>query len=265
MCDHEGVRMRFVSAVYLLVLFGFLGFGKAQTVTFSDNFREGKLDISKWNVAQWRAADSRPGLNDGQYVPETLDFSQGMLRIAVTQERGPNGIVLSRGGAIQSKQKFQYGTFEVVMRQTSTSPTPDGAGKTLSGAVSSTFLYNKNSESEIDIEYLGDKFAMFATNWHNQNPTTPPTGACKHTDQTLPRHLGEGFHDYKLVWTPKYVEWFIDGKSVAKHTDHVPSAPAAIIIQHRGTNSPLWGGDATVGVTRYTFIKSVSYTPLDGK
>jgi hypothetical protein len=37
------------------------------TATFSDNFHEGKLDTSKWNVAQWKAADTRPGINVGGY------------------------------------------------------------------------------------------------------------------------------------------------------------------------------------------------------
>lgn len=235
------------------------------TPTFSDNFHTGKLDTSKWIEANWKAADNRPGLNDGQYVPGMLDFSQGMLRIEMTQTKGQGNVVISRGGAIQTKEKFQYGRFDVVMRQTSTSPTATGAGQTLTGAVSSTFIYNSNSESEIDIEFLGDKFAMMATNWHNQNPAKAPTGSCKHTDATAPRHLGEGFHTYTVLWLPKSVEWYVDGQIVARHTDHVPSTPATVIIQHRGTNSPLWGGNASVGVTRYTYIKSFAYTPLGGK
>lgn len=235
---------------------------KFGTPSFFDNFREGKLDTTNWIEADWKAADNRPGLNDGRYIPGMLDFSQGMLRIEMTQTPGDHGVVISRGGAIQTKQKFQYGRFDVVMRQTTTSPTADGAGETLSGAVSSAFIYNTNSESEIDIEYLGDKFAVFATNWHNQSPKDAPTGSCKHTDATAPRHLGEGFHAYTVIWTPKAVEWYVDGQIVARHTDHVPTALASVIIQHRGTNSPLWGGNASVGKPRYMYIKSFTYSPL---
>ena len=34
------------------------------------------------------------------------------------------------------------------------------------------------------------------------------------------------------------------------------------MINHWGTNSDGWGGPATPGVSRYFYVDSVSYTPL---
>jgi beta-glucanase (GH16 family) len=194
-----------------------------------------------------------------------LDFSEDMLRIGVEQARGPDGVVVSKGGAIQSKQVFGFGTYTVVMRQSSTAVTSLGKGLKQSGSVSSCFLYLSNSESEIDIEYPSDKDVVFATNWHNTTPQLPPTSAVRRSE-AIPRNgLSQGFHTYTLVWTPTSVAWYIDGKQYAQHTDHVPQAPAHIMLQHRGTNSRLWGGYASVGVPRYAYFKSISYTPLGTK
>lgn len=245
-------------AMSLLTL---LGFAQAQTPTFHDNFQAGKLDADKWIVAQWKSADTKPGINAGLYVPETIDLSQGVLRIGVVQKQVAVGEVQSFGGAIQSKEKFGFGTYEFVIRQTSDSPTFDGKGSVKTGGVSSGFIYNKNSESEIDVEFLGDRNSVWMTNWHNKTPQTPPTSDCKHTEEVRRGDLYKGFHDYKVIWTSKRVDWYIDGKLVASHKDHVPQEPAHIILQHRGTNSDKWGGVASVNVTRYAYFKSVTFTP----
>jgi len=230
------------------------------TPTFSDTFG-GTLDTSKWLVAQWKSADSKPGINLGSYVPEQLDFSTGTLRIQIDQVSDPTNGVNSKGGAIQSKQKFGFGTYTFVMRQSSTSPTPDGAGSTVTGGISSAFLYLPNSVSEIDLEFLGDNNAMWGTNWMNPTPSVPPNSTMKDSTEFSNADLATGFHTYQLVWSAIAVSWYIDGKLIATHTDHVPQAPAFIILQHRGTNSNLWGGTATLGVRRYAFFKSVSFVP----
>src|ERR1022692_224635 len=80
--------------------------------TFSDDFSAGKLDTSKWKVATYRSPDSKPGLNSGTYVPENLDFSRGILCIKVTQLKREPGNILSYGGAIVSKERFGFGTYE---------------------------------------------------------------------------------------------------------------------------------------------------------
>jgi beta-glucanase (GH16 family) len=231
--------------------------------TFSDNFSAGKLDTSKWEVATYKSPDSKPGLNSGIYVPENLDFSRGMLCIKVTQQKGGADNILSYGGAIISKKRFGFGTYEFVMRMSSTSATPDGLGTAKSGAISSGFVFYNNSESEIDLEFLGNENAIWITNWQNTNPKNDPSDKMKQTDKISNQVLAADFHKYSLVWTPTSVKVYIDGTLVASHTERIPQSPAYIILQHRGTNSNEWGGMAMVGVTRFMYVKSVNFTPLN--
>jgi hypothetical protein len=112
--------------------------------TFFDNFSSGSLDTSKWIPSNWGA----PG--GGTFVPSYLDFSSGMLRIKVTQSYNSSGGIASVGGELQSKNTLGFGTYEWVMRASSTSSTPNGSGYTVSGQISSGFIYLNNSQTEID-------------------------------------------------------------------------------------------------------------------
>ncbi len=231
---------------------------------FSDQFDSGQLDSSRWIVATYKSPDSQLGINSGIYTAEMLDFSTGMLRIAVDQTQTDDG-VFSQGGLIFSKEKFGYGSYEFVMRMTSPSITPNGGGGAHSGAVSSAFLYDTNSETEIDLEFVGNQDAMWITSWKNPDPLHPPTSEMKQSIE-LPNHdLATGFHTYTLVWEPAKVQVFIDGTLKATLTRNIPSAPARIMLQHRGTNSDKWGGMATLGMTRYAYFRSVKFTPMGGR
>src|SRR6516225_1229187 len=121
------------------LLFGLIT-AKAQPVSYAFNNGLGKA----WRIATWKAADSKIGLNQGAYVPENVDFVDGMLRLKVEQTEGPDGII-SKGAAVWSRERFGYGTYEFVMRMASDSSTPYGPGKVHSGTVSSAFLYFQNS------------------------------------------------------------------------------------------------------------------------
>jgi beta-glucanase (GH16 family) len=255
-CWHKGLMKALVVVLALFLCSACVVFAQ----TFSDDFSAGKLDASKWEVATYKSPDSKPGLNSGVYVPESLDFSRRMLCIKVTQQRGPDNI-RSYGGAIISKKRFGFGTYEFVMRMSSTSATPDGFGTAISGAISSGFVFYNNSESEIDLEFLGNENAIWITNWQNANPKNAPSGDVKQTDKISNHFLAGEFHKYKLIWAPTNVKVYIDGTLVASHNEHIPQSPAYVILQHRGTNSNEWGGTATVGVTRYMYVKSVNFIP----
>ncbi len=230
--------------------------------TFTEDFSGGKLDTSKWKVATYKSPDSKPGINAGMYVASTLDFSQGMLRIGVQQRQGAEAVE-SQGGAIISKERFGYGTYEFEMRMSSTSATPDGNGKAVTGAISSGFLYYDKSETEIDLEFLGNENAMWVSTWQNPNPTVDPTSRDKISTKLPNRNLSTGFRSYKLVWSPEAVDVYIDSTRVAHQTEHIPHTPASIVLQHRGTNSDKWGGIASLGVDRSFFVRRVSFTPME--
>jgi beta-glucanase (GH16 family) len=240
-----------------VLLFG-LVVAKAQPVSYAFNNGLGKA----WRIASWKAPDSKIGFNQGTYVAENVDFVDGMLRLKVEQTQGPNGVI-SKGAAVWSREKFGYGTYEFDMRMASESSTPYGPGKAHSGTVSSAFLYFQNSETEMDIEFLGDKNSLWATNWHNLNFDAPPSHSAevRTTDQVRNSNLADQFHHYKLVWHPESVQWYIDGVLVAEHHTNVPTAAAYIMLQIRGTNIDEWGGKATLNVVRYAYVKSVKFYP----
>lgn len=233
-------------------------------VAFQDEFKSGRLDATKWIVATYKSPDSALGLNGGTYVGPAIDFTQGMLRITVQQHATAGGVE-SLGGAIVSKERFGYGTYDFEMRMSSLSPTPQGDGASLTGAVSSAFVYYNKSESEIDLEFLGDQNSMWVSSWRNPNPALDPTPSLKTSDKVVEPSLATRFRRYSLVWTPTTVDVYIDGTRVAHQTEHIPQSPAHIILQHRGTNSDKWGGVAAVGVERYFFVRSVKFTPMGAK
>lgn len=239
-----------------------LGAGNRPRLAFKDDFEAGKLDTRKWIVATYKSPDSAPGVNVGCYVPAAIDFTQGMLRITVWQHATTSGAVESLGGAILSRELFGFGTYDFEMRMSNTSPTPYGDGESVSGAVSSGFLYFNKSQTEIDLEFVGNENAIWVTSWFNRTPAFDPTPLSKSSEKVNVSGLSTRFHHYSLTWTSKAVDVYIDGRHMAHQTEHVPQDPAHIILQHRGTNSNKWGGVAAVGVDRYFFVRSVKFTPM---
>lgn len=221
--------------------------------TFSDRFDTGQLDLSKWVVSNWGAPGSIAGVNQGSFTPANVDLSQGMLCLKLEQEQGGKGVI-STGAELQSKQAFGFGTYEWVMRTSSTSATPYGEGSAVSGQISSGFTFIDASTTEIDFEIEGQNpDTVWMTNWLG-------TALKQYSDTSLQAPPAGSFHRYKLVWSPSEIDYFVDGVLVSTHTENIPQVPAYVMINHWGTNSTGWGGLATVGVSRYMYISSFTYT-----
>lgn len=221
--------------------------------SFSDTFDAGVLDPSKWLASNGFAPGSISGVNYGSFVPANVDLSKGMLCLKLQQTQGSSG-VLSVGGELQSLTTYGYGTYEWVMRASSTSSAPTGAGTAVSGQVSAGFSFVNNSETEIDFEIEGQNpDTVWMTNWIS---TTQ-----KQYSSVFLASPDANFHHYKFVWVPGQIDYYIDGKLISTHTLNIPSTPAYIMINHWGTNSTGWGGLATIGVERYLYVSSFTYTP----
>jgi endo-1,3-1,4-beta-glycanase ExoK len=221
--------------------------------SFSDTFKTGVLDPSKWLASNGFAPGSISGVNYGSFVPGNVDMSKGMLCLKLQQTQGSSG-VLSVGAEIQSLSTYGYGTYEWVMRTSSTSATPTGTGRVVSGQISAGFSFVNNSETEIDFEIEGQNpNTVWMTNWIS---TTQ-----KQYSSSFLTSPDANFHHYKFVWVPGKIDYYIDGLLVSTHTSNLPSAPAYILINHWGTNSSGWGGLATLNVERYLYVSSFTYTP----
>jgi endo-1,3-1,4-beta-glycanase ExoK len=222
--------------------------------TFCDTFAGEKLDGSKWFVDTGSAPGNIEGINKGTLSADHVDLSTGMLRLTLTQSIS-GALATSVGAEIRSRQVFGYGTFVWVARAASTSTSPSGEGSPVSGTVTDVFNFIHNSESEIDFEYEGQfpgklEMTNYSTVANRQNSATPVPGA------------ESGFHEYKFVWSRAKIDFYVDGKLVSTHTEHIPSAPAAALINLWGTNARSFGGIATPGVPRYLYVSKFSYTPL---
>jgi endo-1,3-1,4-beta-glycanase ExoK len=193
------------------------------------------------------------GVNYGSFVPGNVDLSKGMLCLKLQQQQGSSG-VMSVGGELQSLTTYGYGTYEWVMRASSTSSTPTGTGTVVSGQISAGFSFVNNSQTEIDFEIEGQNpNTVWMTNWISTSQ--------KQYSSVFLASPDANFHHYKFVWVPGKIDYYVDGKLVSTHTSNIPSSPAYIMINHWGTNSTGWGGPATIGVQRYLWISSFTYTP----
>ena len=227
---------------------------RSPSPVFTDDFSAGTLDKTKWFIDTGRAPGNIAAVNQGTLSADHVDLSTGMLRLKLTQNIS-GGLATSVGSEIRSKQLFGYGTYVWIARAASTSATPHGTGSAVSGTVTDVFNFIDDSKTEIDFEYQGQtpstlEMTNYSTVSHNQSTSTPVPGA------------DSSFHEYKYVWTAAKIEFYVDGNLVSTHTEHIPSAPAAILINLWGTNSKSFGGVATDGATSYLYVSSVSYTPL---
>lgn len=226
--------------------------------TFVDYFNEGTLNTKKWVASNYEVNNYTGGGSDVTFSPANIDLSGGSLRLELTQTTEGT----STGAEITSLLSFGYGTYQFLMRAGSTSPTSSGEGTTESGQISSTFIIHNPPPSyasitEIDapeIEGLSARNDDIEwTVWKNSNATDPTP------DYNVVNNPEDGFHTYKFVWSATSVEFYIDGVLKSTCTSGIPSVAAVIDINFYGTNSKGWGGLATVGVTRYMYVKSAKF------
>jgi beta-glucanase (GH16 family) len=228
------------------------------TPTFEDNFNEGVLNKSKWAVSNYETNDYAGGGSNVRFSPDNIDLSGGSLRLELRQPTPGT----STGAEITSLLRFGYGTYQFSMRAGSTSPSSSGTGTTESGQISSTFIIHNppptyDSVTEIDapeIEGLSARHDDIEwTVWKNSNATDPTP---EYKVLTNPE---DAFHVYKFVWSATSIKFYIDGVLKSTCTSGIPTVAAVIDINFYGTNDTLWGGLATVGVTRYMYINSVKF------
>ncbi len=239
---------------------------QASCQAWQDSFNSGSLDSSRWVIASQQAPGYIPDQHIGYYDSHNVSLADGLLKIALTQVIGPVDTnptgVISYGGMISSKTSCGYGTYEWTMKMSSEASCATCTGQVDSGSVSAGFLYVNNSQTEIDFEFSAlTPQALWLVNWLNPNPRRDPTEADQTIDEVTPFDSTSAFHTYRFIWSESKISYYIDGAWQADHTSNVPSAPAYFMINHWGTDSPYWGGTATVGPVRYMYVSHASYTP----
>jgi hypothetical protein len=216
---------------------------KTQLVSkaWSDDFTSSKLS-DRWMI-------SSGGLG---FAPDHVDLAHRALGLRLEQTRDAKGEFRSVGAEIQSRNLYGFGTYTWIMRASSTAITPTGIGESRSGSSSGVFSFVDDSAVEIDFEVEGNRQGVvWMCNWHKPKWTVAGARVSADTE----------FHEYKYVWAPSQIEWFIDGKSVQVVKDYVPQKPAYVIMNHWGTKTDKWGGTPSEG-TRIMWVKRFSFAPL---
>ncbi len=240
----------------LSIIFAFI-----TSIAHADEFRDdfNFLDESVWMVSDWQA----PGGNQdhhGVSVYSNAEVVDGYLRLQLFQFETIDGDVRSFGGEIATREPFGYGTYEFRMRASTTSSTPYGEGESLSGAVSGAFLYARDADTEIDVEFESNErnHITHLISWKDgrRNDWSPVDLA------GAPPH--EGFYVYRFEWTPTEIRYYRDNILIDTHYGDIPSIHGHMMFNHWGSHNSYWGGEATFGTVRYLYVDYFQFTPLEG-
>ena len=173
--------------------------------------------------------------NVGTFDPNNVTVGSE-LALALTQTKSGGGIQ-SVGSEVISKQTFTYGTFEFTSR----------VSEALSGSDAGGFLYATNSETEIDMEQVGNKpDAVDCTNWH---------GVSNFQDTQVFGFDQTNSHDFKIVWEPPSSTGTWMAKLLCT-TLRVSRGLRHTFVQYMGTRTALPGRHGNDWTPRYIYVRS---------
>lgn len=206
---------------------------RRQTATeiFDDEFTGATLDPTKWNTCYWWAQNNTctngGNLELEYYTPQNVSVHDGYLDlVAEKQYVDPthdytSGMVSTNDCCGQPITfQFQYGYMEM------SAQLPPGKGMW-----PAFWLVPSDHTWPPEID---------AMEWQGQKPRTNfltiHWGKSKNPQQSGGEFVGpnmsKGFHTYGLLWEPKAVTWYEDGKAVRTYTDgtHIPHQPMIVIL-----------------------------------
>lgn len=174
-----------------------------EEVIFYEEFRGNSLNEHYWN---YELGDGCPklcgwGNNEPQiYTKENAILENDMLKIMATHDKG---IYNSSRITTKNKIEFQYGTIETRAKL------PKGKGLWpaiwMLGHDIDTNIWPACGEIDI-MEYVGRKPGVIYTSLH----TPSSHGETINSKQSYLEGIEEGFHNYKVKWTKKNIQFFID-------------------------------------------------------
>jgi beta-glucanase (GH16 family) len=201
--------MNVKQALYPAVMASALFSPSLFATSFSDS-------LHTMNHAHWWLADGWengfPFLN--RWEAEAVSFGpEGMTITLAADEQGMNSdeSLTFYSGELRSYDFYGYGCFEIDMKPVQAP-----------GVVTSFFLFagphdkphdGSGIHNEIDVEFLGSDTRIVQLNFWTDDDTYLRS---HETIIPLGFDASEAFHRYGISWNRKYIEWFVDGKSVYK-------------------------------------------------
>lgn len=184
-------------------------------LVWSDEFDyQGAPDPERWNYDlgnhQWANAELQAYTDR----PDNVSVADGRLIISAKKEKDGEREYTSTRLTTYGRRSWQYGLFEFRVRL------PKGKGSWPAVWMLPDSIKQGNRWphcGEIDIiehSLRKENQLFFSLHCERHNHTRKDTK--QYTVFTEYRGVMEEFHDYAMEWTPDYVEYFVDGKSMCR-------------------------------------------------
>ena len=180
-------------------------------IIFEEDFNSDTLNMEIWNYEEGDGCPNLCGWGNNEkqiYNRDYVALEDGKL--VITAEKKDDTYY---SGKINSKDnvEFTYGVIEVKAKL--------ATGKGLWPAIwmlgADISEVGWPASGEIDIlEYIGKEPGIVFTSLH----TPASHGNTINTKKTKVANIEEGYHTYKAVWTPDYIEFFVDGDQLYRFT-----------------------------------------------
>jgi len=180
-------------------------------IIFEEDFNADTLNMEVWNYEEGNGCPDLCGWGNNEkqiYNRDYIALEDGKL-VITAEKKGDTYY----SGKINSKDnvEFTYGVIEVKAKL--------ATGKGLWPAIwmlgADISEVGWPASGEIDIlEYIGKEPGIVFTSLH----TPASHGNTINTKKTKIADIEEGYHTYKAVWTPDYIEFFVDGDQLYRFT-----------------------------------------------
>jgi len=182
-----------------------------EKIIFEEDFNADTLNMEVWNYEEGDGCPDLCGWGNNEkqiYNRDYVALKDGKL-VITAEKKGDTYY----SGKINSKDnvEFTYGVIEVKAKL--------ATGKGLWPAIwmlgADISEVGWPASGEIDIvEYIGREPGIVFTSLH----TPASHGNTINTKKTKIADIEEGYHTYKAVWTPDYIEFFVDGNQLYRFT-----------------------------------------------
>jgi beta-glucanase (GH16 family) len=182
-----------------------------EKIIFEEDFNADTLNMEVWNYEEGDGCPDLCGWGNNEkqiYNRDYVALEDGKL-VITAEKKGDtyySGKINSKGNV-----EFTYGVIEVKAKL--------ATGKGLWPAIwmlgADISEVGWPASGEIDIlEYIGREPGIVFTSLH----TPASHGNTINTKKTKIADIEEGYHIYKSVWTPDYIEFFVDGNQLYRFT-----------------------------------------------
>lgn len=171
----------------------------AGTVVFREDFNSSNIDENVWQIGTWSE-------HGGQLSKDRCFVKDGYLHLLFMNDNGN-----FKSSAIQSKDEFLYGKWEVRLKPTSVAGmlnsfyTIDWDDRQVNGDGDGT-------KQEIDIEFLTHTFTPDNGKVHFAVHASNLTSFETKPDIELGFNPSDDFHVWAINITSEFIEWSVDGK-----------------------------------------------------